>query len=59
MRTGLVIFLILVGAVLLFFFVPWGWQSPLKGSDQLKTQEYNFSNFTNIEIQLSSLFLFF
>ena len=50
MRTVLVIFLVLIAAVFLFFFVPWGWQSPLKGSAQLKTENYNFDNFTKVEI---------
>jgi hypothetical protein len=50
MRAVFVIFIILLVAVLLIFFLPWGWQSPLKGSDQLKTEDYSFTNFTRIEV---------
>jgi hypothetical protein len=50
MRAALVIFLILIVVVLLFFFLFSGCERPLKGSDQVKTEDFGFTDFNRIEV---------
>jgi hypothetical protein len=50
MRVVLVLLVILLAAFLVFFFLFSGCERPLKGSDQVKTEDFGFTDFNRIEV---------